>query len=131
VSYRSDEGGRTLTEQERVFLQAVLRMAHREAFLEQADVARVRSRCTCGCPTIDLEVPASFCVPGQFSHLLVDELARVEGRTVGVLVFQKAGRLTCLELYDLAGTHTPFDLPAPDDLFSWEDLSRRDAGQLS
>ena len=98
MSYRTDEGGRTLTEQERVFLKAVLRMAHREAFLEQAEVARVRSRCICGCPTIDLEVPPSFGVPGQFSSLLADELAQVEGRTVGVLVFQKDGRLTCLEL---------------------------------
>jgi hypothetical protein len=43
--------------------------------------------------------------------LLADFFAQVHGREVGVLLFQRSGRLSMLEIYALGDAPEPFDLP--------------------
>ena len=43
------------------------------------------------------------------------------------MLFQNDGHLSSLEVYSAAGTDKPFGLPAIEDLYSWEELSKRRA----
>lgn len=130
--FRRDRPARTLDEDrplsgaEKAVAERLLReFAPPEAvaFLAQLDRARVTGRCSCGCPTIDLTVPSEFRVvhppPGG---PLADAFGRVEGKLVGVMLFQDGGLLSLLEVYRLedAGDN-PFGLPGVESLepVSW------------
>jgi hypothetical protein len=83
----------------------------------QIEELRVISKCTCGCPTVD------FLALRKGQHLISDELATVDGQDVGVMLFECDGRISTLEVYSCAGSDKPFDLPAIESMFRWEDLS--------
>ena len=44
-------------------------------------------------------------------HILADILATAGEEAVGVILFQKGGRLSSLEVYSMAGTDEPIGLP--------------------
>lgn len=72
------------------------------AFLPQLDHARVTGRCSCGCPTVDLTVPIEFRVADPPSERpLADAFGRVDGKLVGIMLFQTGGLLCLLETYPL------------------------------
>ena len=72
------------------------------AFLPQLDHAQVTGKCSCGCPTVDLAVPTQFRVADPPSERpLADAFGRVDGKLVGVMLFQAAGLLCLLETYAL------------------------------
>ena len=85
------------------------------AFLPQLDHARVTGRCSCGCPTVDLRVPAQFRVAHPPSgRPLADAFGCVDGKLVGVMLFHTDGLLCLLETYPLDDFEdSAFDLPAP------------------
>jgi hypothetical protein len=58
-------------------------------------------------------------------HILADYLAMVNGEDVGVILFQREGRLSSLEVYSQAGTDKPFGLPDVDTIYSYEELPER------
>jgi hypothetical protein len=58
-------------------------------------------------------------------HILADYLATVKGEDVGVILFQRGGRLSSLEVYSQAGTDRPFGLPELETMYSYEELPER------
>ena len=84
------------------------------AFLPQLDHARITGRCSCGCPTVDLTVPTQFRVADPPSERpLADAFGRVDGKLVGIMLFQNGGLLSLLETYPLDDfENEPFGLPA-------------------
>jgi hypothetical protein len=71
------------------------------SFLSQLDNIRVIGQCSCGCPTVDLRVSEGT-LPADFAKRAIgDALGEVNGNTVGVMLLQSDGHLTCLEVYDL------------------------------
>jgi hypothetical protein len=112
---------RPLSADERALAERLLReFAPPEAvaFLPQLDDAHVTGRCPCGCPTVDLTVPPEFRVASSCPvRPLADATGRVNGKLVGIMLFQ-SGRLLCLlETYRLEDFRDdPFSLPAVDTL---------------
>jgi len=124
------EEDRPLTAEERTLAERLLRCAALKealAFIAQLDQARVTGRCSCGCPTVDLTVPPELRVadppPGR---PLADATGRVDGKIVGVMLFQSEGLLSLLETYRLEDfSDAPFGLPSIDSIerLVWTDNS--------
>jgi hypothetical protein len=64
-------------------------------------------------------------VPHDAGHILADYLATVDGGDVGVILFQRGGRLSSLEVYSQAVTDRPFGLPEIETIYSYEELAER------
>jgi hypothetical protein len=58
-------------------------------------------------------------------RLISDELGTVDGEDVGVMLFELNGRLSTLKVYSCAGADKPFGLPKLEDLYTFEDASKR------
>ncbi len=92
----------------------------------QIDALTVVEKCTCGCPTVYFALEG-IPIPRKGERVIRDYLATVDGQEVGIMLFQNGGRLSSLEVYSAAGTDKPFGLPAIENLYSWEELSKRRA----
>lgn len=118
---------RPLTHEEEKLLRWALEHGSNEAkaYLPQVEGMRARSSCSCGCPSIRLEVSASAPIGLEVKDRIVaDFLGQTsEGLGVGLLIFQDEGKLCELEVYpyDDAGRFclpkieslTPFNPGAP------------------
>jgi len=107
---------RTLSAAEKALAERLLRdFAPRAAvaFIPQLDHARVTRKCSCGCPTVDLTVPTQFRIADPPPERpLADAFGRVDGKLVGVMLFQAGGLLCLLETYPLDDfENNPFGLP--------------------
>ena len=117
---------RPITAEERILIEWLLRhgKAGSERFLEQVDSLRVVARCLCGCPTVNFS-PERAPVAHEPEHILADYLATVDGEDVGVILFQRGGRLSSLEVYSQTGNDKPFGLPETETIYSYEELAER------
>jgi hypothetical protein len=117
TSYRIPEA-RELTNKERSLLEELLRHGTpaSKVYAEQLPHVTVVSRCSCGCPTIDLAVRGQAASPGSPSQVL-SEARGVSPEQVrfGIILHARAGLISELEVYpmDVAGT---FTLPEIDRL---------------
>ena len=111
---------RPITAKERGLIDWLLRHCDpgSDQLLSQIDALTVTWKCTCGCPTIYFEIPDMPRLH-EPEHILADFLATADGNAVGVLLFQRGGRLSSLEVYSLGGTDKPFGLPEIETLRSW------------
>jgi hypothetical protein len=118
---------RPLTSQERTLIEWLLVHAEPNAsqFLPQLEAARVYSKCSCGCPTIDIEISQSIPSAHARTNLLSDLIGEVDGKPVGVMLAQAGGRLSGLEIYAFGDIPEPFGLPAPSTLYRFEDQAKR------
>jgi hypothetical protein len=89
-------------------------------FLPQLEAVHVRGQCSCGCPTVNLEVPANVAPVNVHSRVLSDFVGSVNGNFVGVLLHQRGGYLCELEVYDLSDIPRPFGLPETSTLRPFE-----------
>jgi hypothetical protein len=107
---------RPLTSQERELTRWMLEHGKPEsqAFLSQPDLARVASRCPCGCASIDFEVEG-FPKPSGGLSILGDYVFGGELDLSGAFVFERNGVLAGVEVYGLAGD-APKVLPEPESL---------------
>jgi hypothetical protein len=119
---------RPLTVEEKAVAERLLRCAAPKeglAFIAQLDHARVTGRCSCGCPTVDLTVPLEFrVVDPPPDRPLADATGSVNGKSVGIMLFQSEGLLGCLEVYPLEDfSNDPFGLPQVDSIerIVWQD----------
>jgi hypothetical protein len=86
--------------------------AEAAAFISQIESTSVRSRCGCGCATIDLKGPDQVDEVMHRSGPIVDVLGLTEdGRQIGVLVFASRRQLSCFEVYNLSESDKPVGLP--------------------
>ena len=104
---------RSLTAEERCLLEWLLTPRAAEYMGQMAD-ATVVSRCSCGCPTIDLAVKG---VRGHGRSDILADVAGIspEGVRVGVFVHAREGLLSELEVYSITGDE-PYTLPRIEDL---------------
>jgi hypothetical protein len=96
---------RPLSEAERALTERLLREFASQkgvAYLPQLDHARVTGKCSCGCSTVDLTVPTEFRIADPpMDRPLADAFGRVDGKLVGVMLFEAGGLLCSLEIYAL------------------------------
>jgi hypothetical protein len=118
---------RPVTAKERSLIEWLLRHGNpgSEQFLQQVDSLVVVSKCSCGCPTVYFGQEEGESIAQGDEHILADYLATVNGEGVGVILFQRGGRLSSLEVYSQAGTDKPFGLPELETIYSYEELSER------
>ncbi len=86
------------------------------AFIEQTHGLSARPSCSCGCPSISLEVEDNRLLGEDSCRVLADFAgATLEGQEVGAMLFQQDGKLSELEIYayDYEGE---FGLPTIDSL---------------
>jgi hypothetical protein len=106
---------RPITAEERELIEWLLE--HRESdsseFSSQVERLEVISKCKCGCPTIYFSVKEN---PPSSEILLADYYATVDGHPVGVMLFQRGGYLSSLEVYSCDGLAQQFGLPSIDTL---------------
>jgi hypothetical protein len=111
VSDRYGAFPRSLTERERVVMQAMLTVSFPgvEELRAQLPALLVSGRCRCGCPTID------FSQPVELSGLRHVVNATVRGTNDGLVLFTSEGFLCSLEYAGTSDEH-PDEFPAPDQL---------------
>jgi hypothetical protein len=105
---------RDLTSDERAIAEWLLLNADppANAFLHQLDSARVTGPCGCGCPTVYLLIgPDTPRAEPRDNPAVGNALGEVNGKMVGVMLLQRQGYLTCLEVYDLSDIEHPYGLP--------------------
>jgi hypothetical protein len=84
-------------------------------YAAQLPQVTVVSRCSCGCPTIDLAVHGKQTFGA--SELVADAEGRSrEGISVGVILHGRKGQLAELEVYPIDEIQGPFALPSPSTL---------------
>jgi hypothetical protein len=117
---------RPVTANERSLIEWLLRHGNpgSEQFLKQIESLVVVSKCSCGCPTVYFAQEGEP-VAQDAEHILADFLATVNGEDVGVILFQRGGRLSSLEVYSQAGTDKPFGLPELETIYSYEEVPER------
>jgi hypothetical protein len=104
---------RDLTPDERTLLEWLLANGHKDAmtYASQLSQVKVVSRCTCGCPTMDLAVGEKKSRTTGVSTILADARGySAEGIEVDVILHAREGELSELEVYSLDGT-SEFTLP--------------------
>jgi hypothetical protein len=105
---------RPLTGRERLLLAELLRHGtrHADAFAGQVPRVSVVSRCSCGCPTLDLAVDGRTASPGSPSTILAGAAGvSPEGVPFEIILHGREGMLSELEVYAPAGADGPFTLP--------------------
>ena len=110
---------RSLDSREARLLEWLLKngMAGAEAYLEQVPRVRVVSRCSCGCPTIDLALDGRLSGRKGPSTILADAQGQSpEGALIGVIVHAREDELSELEVYSIDGLAERFTLPNPEQL---------------
>jgi hypothetical protein len=110
---------RPLSADERALLEWLLRhgIPAAEQYLDQLDRVTVVSRCSCGCPTIDLAVDGNTAPMSAGSDILADFEARPpEGGLIGILLHVRIGLLSELEVYSISGEQQPTSLPRIQDI---------------
>ena len=106
---------RDLTSEESVLIEWMLSHGKSEAarFVPQLRCARVHSRCSCGCASIDLSIDGKR--PTDFRMRVLGDFQwhNAEGSLFGAFVFEQDGLLAGLDLWSLDGKETPRSLPSP------------------
>jgi hypothetical protein len=98
------------------------------SFLPQLEGIRAARSCDCGCPSIRLQVTERAPVGRDCGETVIGDFKGKTGRgeLVGVLLFQRAGKLTELEVYSMdgliKGDSPEFGLPLLDSIsaLQWE-----------
>ena len=120
-SERAEEPFRPLKPAEANLIQHLLERGKRtQKFLAQLSSLQARRSCTCGCPTIALHVAEDAAKVQSSTRIIVDDVfGYSEGKLVGLILFADDGKLSELEIYDVAGQFTgEFGLPEIDTLTS-------------
>ena len=108
---------RPLNSAERRLIAWLLETESNAAYREQLSRAHVVSTCGCGCPSIDLALGDSREKRSGGSTILAEANGRsTEGALVGVMLHEREGELSELEVYCKDGYAGRFSLPKPEDL---------------
>ena len=93
MTARKEETFRPLTDEELAFFRRLFDVGHDDlrSFEPQLKVMRARRSCSCGCPSIKLEVPEGTTLGQDRTERIVGDFAgeTSAGNPVGVLVFQE------------------------------------------
>jgi hypothetical protein len=119
---------RPLTTEELELLNWLLARGLPEAktFAPQVKKIRASRWCDCGCPSIALHVDEGAPLGTSSNRVIADvDGMTSEGKRIGVLLFQKDGRLTILEVYSMDIIEGDWGFPVIGSLQKYEgsDLS--------
>jgi len=107
---------RDLTPEEAALIGWMLSHGTTEAaqFSLQLNRARVYSRCTCGCASIDVSIDGKR--PTDFRMRILGDFQwqNAVGSLFGAFVFEQDGLLAGLDLWSIDGKETPRNLPSPE-----------------
>jgi hypothetical protein len=110
---------RPLTPEELELLNWLIEHGLSEAktFAPQVEKIRATPWCDCGCPSISLHVD-NDAPPGRCSNNVISDFVGMtpEGKKVGLLLFQKDGKLDLLEEYMLDIIEGNWGFPVLDSL---------------
>ena len=113
---------RRITPQELAVLQAALTTGAEQALskdiIASAPNLQAVDACTCGCDSVDFELPEGNDRPGILANAIGQTPA---GGQVGVIVWGHADRITGLEVYDLDAGPGGIRLPVPASIRPWQD----------
>ena len=115
---------RPLTSKEMELLTWLLEHGLPEAktFTPQLENIRATPWCDCGCPSISLYVEESVPLGACSSSVISDVLAKTpECKKMGIILFQKEGKLSLLEMYSLDILEGDWGFPVYESLQTRED----------
>jgi hypothetical protein len=118
---------RPLTVEELNLLNWLLEHGAPEAksFAPQVEKIRATPWCDCGCPSISLHVEEGLPLGSYPFSVISDVLAKTpKGKKIGILLFQKGGRLSILEVYSMDIIEGEWGFPVYESLQTWEDMGR-------
>jgi hypothetical protein len=116
---------RPLTPKELELLNWLLEHGLPEAktFAPQMEGIRATRWCTCGCPSISLHVEEGVPLGMGSNSVISDVIGRTpEGKKIGVLLFQKGGKLSILEVYSLDIIEGNWGFSVYESLQTWESI---------
>jgi hypothetical protein len=87
---------------------------HAARYLDQLNHARVSSRCSCGCASVDFAVGGKLPTEVNVEVLSDFEWQDATGARFGVFVFARGGILAGLEVYSQDGLKSASYLPTPE-----------------
>jgi hypothetical protein len=94
-----------------------------QTFAAQADGILATSWCDCGCPSISLHVKEGAPLGAGSNTVISDVVGKTpSGKKIGMLLFQKDGRLTLLESYLLDVVEGNWGFPGLESLQTWESM---------
>jgi hypothetical protein len=107
---------RPLTHDEHDLIEALLGAVRSgvSRYIAQLESLEVVGGCRCGCPSIDLEV-ASAGPGGMPTPVILADAESPEGVPVGVILWERGGRLSALEVHPWDGS-VKIRLPRPETL---------------
>jgi hypothetical protein len=114
---------RPLTSEELALLNWLLEHGLPEAitFAPQVEKIRATPWCDCGCPSISLHLEDGVSLGASSNTVISDVVGKTpEGKRIGVLLFQKDGKLTLLESYLLDIVEGNWDFPVLESLQTLE-----------
>src|SRR5258708_5475063 len=118
---------RTASADEMSVLKWLLEHGNPEAqtFAPQIERIRITRWCNCGCPSLALHVEDGA-PRGTSPHSIVADVIgwTPDGKRVGLILFQKNGMLSVLDVHPAGLIDGDFGLPAVECLQTWEDLGR-------
>ena len=90
-------------------------------FAPQVEKIRATPWCDCGCPSISLHLEDGVSLGASSNTVISDVVGKTpEGKRIGVLLFQKDGKLTLLESYLLDIVEGNWDFPVLESLQTLE-----------
>jgi hypothetical protein len=116
---------RLLTSEEMKLLNWLLENGLPEAktFAPQVEGIRATPWCDCGCPSISLHVEEGVALGRSSNAVISDVVGKTpEGKKIGVLLFQKNGKLSILEVYEMDVIEGDWGFPVYESLQTWEDV---------
>jgi hypothetical protein len=105
---------RPLTAAEREFVRWLLEHGTDEAkkLLPQLDEARVVSRCSCGCASVDFSIDGRTASPKSGMSIVSDyRWDSTDGFPFGVFAYARDGLLSGIDLWSIDGRSTASKLP--------------------
>ena len=114
---------RPLTSKETELLAWLLEHGLPEArtFAPQLKNIRATSRCDSGCPSISLHVEEGLPLGTSSKTVISDFTGKTsKDKNFGLLLFQKDGKLTLLEFYELDIMEGNWEFPVLDSLDAWQ-----------
>ncbi len=87
-----------------------------DQFLCQLPFMKAEPSCSCGCPSLALRVIGHVPPILNQPRMIADYLGKVDGKLVGLILWNAGGQLSELEVYDLEGVDRTFGLPAIETL---------------
>jgi hypothetical protein len=114
---------RPLTPEELALLNWLLEHGLPEAktFAPQLENIRATPWCDCGCPSISLHVEEGLPLGISSYSPIADFVGKTQdGKKVGLLLFQKHGKLDLLEEYELDVMEGDWGFPVMDSLEAWQ-----------